>query len=134
MSEFYAMKKSKFIMIMFFLVCFSCQNKTSDDENKVCKVNDPLTDLPWLKAVINENEQTTQGERSLMRIYQCSYKDGTGFIVELCTSCSDSQSSLFNCEGIHLCDKEGIAGNIFTCKEFNIIDSSIKLIYETKNN
>jgi len=46
------MKKSKFIMIMFFLVCFSCQNKTGDDENKVCKVNDPLTDLPWLKEVM----------------------------------------------------------------------------------
>ena len=118
-------------MIMFFLVCFSCQNKTGDDENKVCKVNDPLTDLPWLKAVINEWEEKKIFQNS--RIYQCSYKDGIGFILEPCADCPDAGFSFWNCGGFLLCGWGGHSGEN-TCKEFNIIDSSIKLIYETKNN
>ena len=117
-------------MIMFFLVCFSCQNKTGDDENKVCKVNDPLTDLPWLKAVIEKWEESGYYN---YRISQCSFKDGTGkggtgFILEPCVGCIEFGFSLRNCEGVSLCASAWGHSGEDTCGEFYI--KIIKIICE----
>jgi hypothetical protein len=64
---------SIFILILFILtIClFSCQKE------QVCGVNNPMNDLPWLKKI--KNDAKSHHKLYRVKIYQCLYKDGTGF-------------------------------------------------------
>ena len=53
--------------LILITVLSSCQKE------KVCGVNNPKKDLPWLKEFIEGFE------RGHARIYQCTYRDGTVF-------------------------------------------------------
>jgi hypothetical protein len=93
-----------------------------------CQFNNPLTDLPWLKEIINEFEEKaeTMGYNSHARIYQCNYRDGIGFLLEMCEECP---YVLRNCEGSILCDSsKNTEAN--TCSEFNIDFENKELIWE----
>ena len=72
-----------------------------------CEFDNPLTDLPWLKEIIDEfeNEAKTLGYNSYARIYQCNYKNGTGFLLQMCEECL---YVFRNCEGTVLCDSSNI--------------------------
>lgn len=55
----------------------SCENKGEENPKKtVCNVNDPLTDLPWLKEIVNGFEGGMSG--MYMNIYQCIYNTNQG--------------------------------------------------------
>jgi hypothetical protein len=105
------------------------------DTNKSCKFENPLTDLPWLKDGIDEFEKGEKTEYGYMfkhaRIYQCNYRDGTGFLMEMCVMCPDFGVGLANCEGEALCLLWGLAGD--PCTEFEIDFESQKLIWEINN-
>ena len=111
-----------FLLSAFCFLFFSCQKEY------VCDVKNPKTDLPWLKESIDRVEYDAQGGFShYVKIYQCSYRDGTGFLYE-----SNLGSSFVNCEGVHLCGSNiGINPQFKSCSEFNI-SKKRKLIYHHK--
>jgi len=97
-----------------------------------CNVDNPLTDLPWLKEIIDGLEKDSEsGYKHHARIYQCYYKDGIGFLLELCVGCPDFGYWLKNCEGESLCVIGGIAGD--TCSEFDIDFENVILLWEINN-
>ena len=98
---------------------------------KICNVDNPLTDLPWLKEIIDEFEKNaaTLGYNPHARIYQCTYKDGIGFLLEMCVGCPDTGYSFRNCEGEILCEGGGLSGED-SCPELNIDYENKKLIWE----
>ena len=51
-----------------------------DKPTKACNGNNSLADLPsWLKEIVDRAIEDGFGWHS--RIYQCTYKDGTGFLI-----------------------------------------------------
>ena len=90
-----------------------------------CEFENPLSDLPWLKAIIDnfEDEAIALGYNPHARIYQCSYNAGIGFLLEMCVGCPGEGYSFRNCEGVILCSE----GN---CSGLNIDFAGKKLIWE----
>ena len=121
------MKKHFFITIvlLIFITSFSsCQKE------KVCNVNNPKKDLPWLQEIIDQYKEK-QMYRSGVKIYQCSYRDGTGFLFESNSKHPPFGSTFRNCEGIIVCGitSGGVSGYLNTCSDFNIDFENKKLIY-----
>ena len=109
----------------------SCREDCSCSENnpkeQVCNVDNPLTDLLWLKEIIDEIKGNTEAES--FKVYQCTYKYGTGFLIEVgVVNTYNYRYSLRNCEGISICGYGGFIGD--TCGEFNIDFDNKKLIWE----
>jgi len=127
--------KSKILIFMVFLMVFTTSFSTCKKENdipieKVCDVENPLKDLPWLKEIVDRliEEDKTSFFKPHARIFQCNYIEGTGFLLEMNVASPDGGYYFRNCEGEHLCFVGGVAG--FSCKEFDIDFKNIKLIYE----
>ena len=119
------------VVLIFSLLFFvaSCE----PERRKTCNVDNPLTDLLWLKEIVNNAEENTEGGYgSHVRIYQCNYRDGIGFSVEMCVDCPDAGYGFCNCEGVVLCGGGGISG-ADNCPEFNIDFENKKLIWEINN-
>jgi hypothetical protein len=94
-----------------------------------CKVENSLEELPWLKEFIGGIEKDAEaGYKHHVRIYQCTYIDGTGFLLDLCVGCPDSGYWLRSCEGESLCVMYGYAGD--PCKELNVDFENKTLILE----
>ncbi|MDR1895618.1 MAG: hypothetical protein LBR10_02375, partial [Prevotellaceae bacterium] len=101
------------------------------NKEKVCNVDDPLTELPWLKEIIDGFQKDADaGNKPHARIYRCTFKDGTGFLLERCVTCPDFGCDLMNCEGKLLCTMYGLAGK--SCSEFEVDFENKKLIFEIK--
>jgi hypothetical protein len=116
----------KFIMFIFILATgfSSCQ------KGKVCNVNNPKKDLPWLKELIGDIEKETKaGCSRKIKIYQCTYGGGIdGFMVSTHTG-DRNLTSLRDCEGTSLCIN-GIGIN--DCTRYGIDYKHKKLIYKHK--
>jgi hypothetical protein len=80
------------------------------------EVENPLTDLPWLKAIVDEIVLAIQNGNPLsVSIYQCVYGDSeTGFLVD-----TGNMKPFYNYNGEILCIMGGFAGA--TCSELNIV-------------
>jgi hypothetical protein len=91
-----------------------------------CEVENPLEDLLWLKAKVDEITLAIQNGNPLsISIYQCVYGDNeTGFLMD-----EGNIKPFYNCNGEILCIMGGDAGE--TCSELNIV--GIKLIWEMSN-
>ena len=107
---------------LFFIVC--CDKP--ENPNPSCKFGDPLTDLPWLKTIVDEFEKDAEifGHNPHARVYQCMYKDGIGFLLEMCVDCPGAGYSFWDCKGVILCSSEN------NCSKFNIDTKNRKLIWE----
>jgi len=105
-------------------VFFGCSK--SEKQCKVCNIDNPLTDLPWLKAQVDEIELNVQdGNPIRVSIYQCVYGNKeTGFLVDI-----GNTKPFYNCNGEVLCTMGGFMGE--TCSELNIVTK--KLIWEINN-
>ena len=121
------MKKNflKLILLSLILtIVFS-----SCEKEKVCGVDNPQKDLPWLKEfidVVGSNAQA--GFSHHVKIYQCTYRNGIGFLIEPCVGCPDAGFLLVNCEGKCLCNLWGFTGD--SCTEYNIDFKRKKLIWK----
>ena len=125
-------------ILQFFLVvflCFSCSSQAEENEPIDCEFENPLTDLPWLKVIVDgfENDAIVSGYNPHACIYQCAYKDGIGFLLEMCVGCPDAGYSFRNCEGDVLCGGGGHSGED-NCLEFNIDIKNKRLIWEMEKN
>ena len=98
---------------------------TTDPIEEPKPVENPLTDLPWLKAKVDEITLIIKNGNPLsVSIYQCVYGDSeTGFLID-----EGNIKPFYNCKGEVLCIMGGVAGE--TCPELNIIKQ--KLIREIK--
>ena len=116
---------SVILLVLLSQILFSsCQKE------KGCNAKNPKKDLPWLKEMIEDYESRAKaGEKIHAKIYQCTYRDGVGFLIAPCVGCPDAGFSFRDCEGEVLCGGGGISGKD-TCSEFNI--KKKKLIYNHK--
>ena len=118
------------IVAVVLFVAHGCKSDKIDElkqeEVQICEFENPLTDLQWLKAKIDEIVLITQNENPLsVSIYQCIYGDGeTGFLVD-----EGNTKPFYNCNGEVLCIMSGFVGE--TCSELNIV--SQELIWEINN-
>ena len=94
-----------------------------------CEFENPLTDLPWLKTIIDENARLAQeGKYPTTYIYQYMYDSGkTGFLEDL-----GNIAKFYNCEGKCLCITGGIMGTTFP-PELKIDFANRKLIWKVEN-
>ena len=132
------MKRTFVLIIVITTLCLVVFAATGCDKSKVtpmsCNVDNPLTDLPWLKEIVDgfEYDAATFEYNPHARIYQCSYKGGIGFLLEMCVECPDAGYSFRDCEGVVLCSGGGFSGED-NCSELNIDSENKKLIWEITN-
>ena len=114
-----------------FKNCVVTQDTTLYAKWEPCNIDDPLNNLIWLKEIVDrfEYDAVIFGYNPYARIYQCNYKNGVGFMLEMCVECPDAEYSFRNCEGIELCSGRGFS-DVDNCSEFNIDLENKKLIWE----
>ncbi|KWW26919.1 MAG: hypothetical protein AUK63_2478 [bacterium P3] len=84
------------------------KEKEQAAECTFCHVENPLTDLEWLKEIVEEINSIPLVPRS---IYTCIYLSGTeGFIISECDNCPDAGEWLYDCSGNRLCLIGGLDG------------------------
>jgi hypothetical protein len=112
------MKKILCLTLILIMCLSSCKKE------KHCEVNNPLTQLPWLKEIKKHGYRFSKGFG--MEIYQCTYNNGIdGFYVNPCILCHVYTAALFSCDGTVLADD--IEDSRAFKKEWNLQD--MKLIY-----
>ena len=98
---------------------------------EACNVENPLTDLPWLKEMIEEITLSCQKSYPIPHpyaVYQCTYGNGqTVFLGEY--GVSATIGIFYNCEGECLGLMGGAAGFIFP-PHLNIDTVNKKLIWK----
>jgi hypothetical protein len=99
----------------------SCSKKESPEP--WCDVNNPLTDLPWLKEFVHSSEQMPGMFKD---ISQCTYNNGIeGFLITPCVNCFSYVIVLYSCDGTVLQETgEGTSTEAFF-EEWNIKDMKI---------
>jgi hypothetical protein len=105
------MKNALLLLIIFLMA--SCDKEYVNPEgagNFVCDLSDPVKDLLWLKAKIEEGNQDEESDFCKMEsVVIGSYKGQTVFIPlmngALCCTCGNT---VYNCEGeqVFSCDQE----------------------------
>ena len=100
-------------IVLALMTASGCDPKTP---HSICGVEDPLTDLPWLKAKVDE---ITNGNSLSVSIYRCIYGNNeTGFLVD-----EGNTKPFYNCKGEVLCIMGGFAGE--TCSELKIVKQEL---------
>jgi len=118
-------------LIIIFAIIVNIFGISACKKSGACDVNKPLDDLPWLKEMVEGLEKKKKMKRPHhVKIYQCNYRDGIGFLEDPCIECPDMGYWLRNCEGEVLCIMWGLDGN--PCAEYNIDFKKKKLIYKSK--
>ena len=132
------MKKNilKISVILLLMTCaLSCSKKEElevetkiEYEEYLEYIDSSFLDMPWLKEIVEERRNTIKaGYLSQSIIYQCTYKNGIGFILDFCVGCPDAGFALVDINGVSVCYSNGWHDS---CKEFNIDYENKKLIYE----
>lgn len=79
----------------------SCEKRT------FCNVENPLTDLEWLKTTVAEMTESAEH----CSVSKCNYQTNKqGFLISFCDNCPDNMVSLKDCTGNTLCNIGGYAG------------------------
>lgn len=93
------MKKVCKILIVCFIT-LSCT--TNDDNNQFksfCSVNNPVVDLAWLKAEIEQREQNITESSKYQYLSQSIHKGESIIIDANCDPLANSVFIVFNCKG-----------------------------------
>jgi hypothetical protein len=130
-------------LVLCCLVCLgvflSISCKEQEQENgeqvygqpqKVCNVDNPLTDLLWLKEIVLQHEKNNTNNM-WVRIFQATYKDGIGFHV--CLHGGAFGSTFHNCAGKVLCTLGHGSVEDITCPELKIDFENRILFWEINN-
>ncbi len=120
------------VLCCFFVLGCKEQDNNNNSSQTGCVFENPLTDLAWLKAKVNEFN-SPEYDASNPKIYRCVYKTNQiGFIVELDSDSPNMLYVLHSCKGEVLCNGGGFVGESI-CQEFNIDYNSKVLIYQRNN-
>ena len=92
-------------------------------------LDNSFLDMPWFKEKVEESRALIVAGYPLLheRIYQCTYRDGIGFMLEFCVDCPDAGFTFVNANGVEICYSNGW---VDTCKEFTIDLEGKKIIWE----
>ena len=84
-----------------FSCMISCKKEHPvENPDQVCGVDNPLTDLEWLRQRVADLASST----THARITQCTYETNKiGFLIEPCVGCLNIMCEFVNCDGIVLC-------------------------------
>lgn len=113
---------SPFLLATLALFMASCE-KT--EKCTFCNVENPLTDLEWLKKTVAEMTESAEHCSVSKCIYQT---DKQGFIISFCDNCPDNMVSLTDCTGNTLCNIGGYAGLQDTV--YKIKNETIEIIFK----
>lgn len=103
----------------------SCEKEKETCSDCHCQVEDPLTDLGWLKDKVIEFDYPAHVPS--MKVYTCKYQNNKdGFFFEE-VGVRDGQQYLYDCKGNLLCIIGGFAGRVDTV--YNVDYTSLQLIY-----
>ena len=117
--------KRIFFLLTMVIAISGCDSITDNDSKDG---NDPLNDLPWLKAKVDELTLSIRENSKLtVAIYQCTYDNGkTGFLFD-----GGNIRPFHNFNGDLLCIMGGFIGE--TCPELKIDLENKKLIWMVEN-
>jgi hypothetical protein len=91
------MARSVFLFFLIFFLFGSCvYNEVSP--SKTCNVNNPVEDLPWLKAAIAGYDQTSDYYKYLY-VLKADYNNQTVFIFGSCCPFCNTVTPVTDCEG-----------------------------------
>ncbi len=111
------------ILIVCLLLC-SCSSADDVRSNEFCLVDNPVTDLPWLKAEIEEREKNVTVLSKYEYIIQSTNNQQAIIIFGNCNPLANSVFQVYNCEGENI----GLIGD----ENFTFEDiSSGKIIWKT---
>lgn len=112
-------------MVMLVSFCNREEDEPNSENNTFCNVENPLTDLEWLKQKVNESKEDTVK----LRVYKVVFDGQEGFIVEECVygDCSRPVGAYYDCSGNELCQYGGFVGNL--CTEYEEKTTKKELIY-----
>lgn len=113
---------SPFLLVALALCITSCE-KT--EKCTFCNVENPLTDLEWLRTTVAEMTESAEHCSVSKCIYQT---DKQGFIISFCDNCPDNMVSLTDCTGNTLCNIGGYAGLQDTV--YKIKNETIEIIFK----
>ena len=123
------MKKTKVLkgLLPFFLAAMALSMTACEKTEKCtfCNVENPLTDLEWLKKTVAEMTESAEHCSVSKCIYQT---DKQGFIISFCDNCPDNMVSLTDCTGNTLCNIGGYAGLQDTV--YKIKNETIEIIFK----
>ena len=86
------------IVFSLILILISCSDN-DDQTNMVCGVDDPTTELDWLKAEIDERETNPTEDTKYCYISQASYENEAVFIYYDCNPLINKIFLIHDCEG-----------------------------------
>jgi len=108
------------IILFCVLLLHSCNNDDNADTLTLaiaaCGVQNPIEELPWLKAEVTRRANNPTPEMKYCYIIQGTLNAKTVFIYEDCNPLVDKAFPIFNCEGIELAETDFIDGNIIENK------------------
>jgi hypothetical protein len=120
--------KTHFLKLMAFVLIL-IPILSSCEKELVCGVKNPVKDLPWLKETVHGiKRDILAGFSHHVKIYQCTYRDGDGFLLDMCVKCPDAGYLLTNCEGENLCVMWGETGD--PCTEYKVDFDNKQLIWK----
>jgi hypothetical protein len=93
------LKAFLFFMLLTSLALVSCKND-DDDGDKVCSVNDPITELPWLKKKIDSLNETRNEYSKYQSISHATFRGSSVFAPgNCCPTCLTDATFYWNCAG-----------------------------------
>lgn len=102
----------------------SCEKGEETCSECHCQVENPLTDLGWLKDKLAEYDNSYSLR---IKVYTCKYQTNKdGFFFEE-AEVRDGQQYLYDCKGNLLCTTGGISGRLDDV--YNVDYNSFQLIY-----
>lgn len=84
--------------LMFFVLMIAIVSCQDDDGAKACDVDNPVTDLPWLKDKVTELENS-ELSRKYFYVVQADYEGQTVFYVNSCCPMCLIVIQYYNCSG-----------------------------------
>lgn len=121
--------KTKFIYTLALLLFISCDSIDEETTN-LCKVQNPIENLAWLKEIKKGMEKSATASRS--SIVQYTYNNETIFVVNSCENCSNTISNVYSCSGTVICKlKEAEEKN--TCLNFVKEATNKKILWQNHN-
>jgi hypothetical protein len=91
------MKKFSYLLMMIFLVAFSCQEKAEEPLIEACGVKNPVKELTWLAEKTASIESTGSSSPSFIRLAE--YNEEPIFLDRICCSSCNTVVLAYNCEG-----------------------------------
>ena len=93
------MVRSVLLTFSLITVFVTCTYHDSGDLNNTCMVNNPATDLPWLKAIISQYETSAVEMSQYLYITQATHEGHSVFIFGSCCPNCNTVIPVYDCHG-----------------------------------